>query len=346
MAEIITQDFGLGYTLYTLINSRGVEVDLTDFGARLVNFKVPVAGEVTKRNIVLGYDTAEEYLGERNYYGATIGRVAGRIADASFDIDGVTYHVDVNDPEGYSLHGGSFHEKKFEASLATANQSVTFTYKSSDGEEGFPGELVAKVTYKLTEDNDLVISYEAKTDAPTLYNPTNHTYFNLSGDPTHSVADDMLRMDTPYYAPLNVDGTVAGTKEDVAGTPFDFRIGKRISKAIFDTENDQINLVGGLDHPFFLNQQTLGPQVVLTSEDKQLQLEMTTSEPSVVVFTTNVEERPVMHGRPLVKHGGITLETQVAPSAERHPGFGNIVLNHGETYSSTTVFHINNNKEI
>lgn len=335
--NITEKEFGQGAILYRLENDNGYKIDVTNLGARIVAFYVPTRNGV--KNIVLGFDSAEEYLQKDAYIGATIGRVAGRIKDGNFVIEGKPYHTTQNE-KGNTLHGGpnNFETKLW---LAETNQNlheanVTFTYTSLDDEQGFPGNLDVKVTYTLTNDNVWQVEYEAKSDIATLFNPTNHVYFNLTGDVTQNVGDHTLQLASEKFAVVDADTLATGEVRSVAGTPFDFRRGEKVAQ-VFDTDYEQNTLVGGLDHPFFLEKAE--PQAVLASPTEDIKVELLTDEPSVVIFTAQFDPLPEMHGQKLAYHGGLTLETQVSPGALEH-GFGDIILPAHKTFKSQTSFKV------
>ncbi|OTN86393.1 galactose mutarotase [Enterococcus sp. 7E2_DIV0204] len=341
--NISNQKFGENAILYSLTNDNGLTMKVTNLGARIVELIVPVKGE--QRNIILGFDSAEEYVAKDMYFGATIGRVAGRIKHGSFSIDEHNYQLPISPENGHTLHGGSksFESRIWEAEIAETNEqvSVLFSYLSPDGENGFPGELQARVTYTLTNNNEWILDYYAKTDQPTLYNPTNHVYFNLTGDVTQPVDQHLLFVDADRFAVVADDTTVTGELRSVTGTPFDFRKPQSM-KQVFQTAYEQNRLVGGLDHPFILNQTGFDQaQAMIIAPQKDLTVEMYTDRPAVVIFTAQFGDNgPEVRGQKLVSHGGITLETQVSPGAVEFEGFGDIQLRPENPYQSRTLFKI------
>ncbi|MEI5995320.1 aldose epimerase family protein [Candidatus Enterococcus mansonii] len=341
--KLSKKNFGETAVLYSLTNDADVTMTVTDLGARIVDLIVPVDGK--SRNIVLGFDSAKEYLDKDMYFGATIGRVAGRIKNGSFAIDTQNYQLPVDPKNGHTLHGGldSFEAKMWASETKETDNSlsVIFTYTSPDGENGFPGEVKATVTYTLTNDNEWIIDYYADTDKPTLYNPTNHVYFNLSGDVTQSVDQHELFVDADRIAVVDSDTTVTGELRSVIDTPFDFRNSGKMNQ-VFQTTYEQNQLVNGLDHPFMLNHVGFEkPQAIITAPEKDLSVEMYTDRPAVVIFTAQFgEEGPELRGNKLVNHGGITLETQVSPGAVEFEGFGDIVLYPKTPYQSRTIYKI------
>lgn len=341
--NITTKDFGAGYTIITITNPNGLQLTVSDLGARITSLKVPTTNGL--RELVLGFDTAKEYLEKDVYIGASIGRVAGRIQNGTFQIDRKIYKVQVDETTGNTLHGGTpgFESKKWQYQIIDNDDeaSVIFYTVSPDGENGFPGNLYVEIRYTLTSANVWKVETRATSDKDTLFNPTNHVYFNLTGDVTQPVDEHTLWVDSDRFAPLNRESIPIGEKLPVEGTAFDFRKSVKL-KEIFNSTFDQKELVGGIDHPFFLNRPELSrSSVKLSSPDEVVTIEIATKEPSVVIFTANFgENTPIMHGKQLANHGGITFETQVSPGAEQYPDFGDIVLRTDSTYQTMTEFHI------
>ncbi|WP_271489297.1 aldose epimerase family protein [Enterococcus sp. 5H] len=345
VVKISQRKFGESAILYSLTNDLGTTMNVTDLGARIVDLIVPINGE--QRNIILGFDSAEEYLEKDMYFGATIGRVAGRIKKGLFTIEDQNYSLPVDRENGNILHGGpnSFEAKIWSAKTEESDDkvSVVFSYISPDGENGFPGELEAVVTYSLTNKNEWIIDYQAVADQPTLYNPTNHVYFNLTGDMSQSVGTHELFVDADRFAVVGNDTTTTGELRAVLNTPFDFNQASKLDQ-VFSASYEQNKLVNGLDHPFILNQTGFEtPQAIITAPTKDLSVEMYTDRPAVVIFTAQFGEAgPEVRGQKLVNHGGLTLETQVSPGAVEFEGFGDIVLSPETTFNSRTIFKINN----
>lgn len=344
--KINEQAFGQQAKLIVLENDNGFRLGVTDFGARIVDFWVPTASG--EKNIVLGFDSAEEYQQKDCYIGATIGRVAGRITAGKFEINGVPYQAVTQPNQGNNtLHGGpnSFEEKywSYETATHADRVEVTFSYESPDQENGFPGNLSVVVTYTLTQENEWRVSYQAKTDQATLFNPTNHVYFNLTGDVTTSVADHLLEIAADRFVVVDEQTTATGELRSVTDTPFDFQQEKQVGD-VFTADYPQNRLVDGLDHPFVFREEAETPQVRLSSPTKDVVVEMTTTEPSVVIFTANFgENTPEMRGQKLANHGGITLETQVMPGAVEYEGFCDIILPPEAVFASTTRFKVSTN---
>lgn len=321
---------------FILENKNRMQIHLTDFGARITGFIVPDKKGVFE-NVSLSFKKIEDYKKYDIYFGATIGRVAGRMKNAEFSIDGKTYFLPKND--GFNLlHGGtpSFESRiwKHEIGKEVENQ-IIFTYISPDGENQFPGNLVSKVIYTLDENNTLHIKYEATTDQPTLYNPTNHIYFSLSGDFSRSVEDHILKIDADYFAVLDEENLPTGELRSVKDTPFNLKEGRKLTE-VFSSDYDQIRKRNGFDHPFLLNESHFAE---ISHPESGRKISMHTTAPSVVVYTASHTEGLSINGEIAQSHAGITLETQVLPDAVHHKNFGNIVLYPSETFSSETHYH-------
>lgn len=340
--KLTQSPFGDEALLFTIENNHGVILEVTNFGARIVNLFVPT--DSGRKNIVLGFDTIEDYKKE-TYYGATIGRVAGRIKNGEFSLDGALYKTSINQL-GNTLHGGSpgFDEKFWDYEVNKTDQSVSiiFSTYSPDGENGFPGILEVRVIYTLDNSNTWSVSYHAKSDKDTIFNPTNHVYFNLTGHPSTPIDDHFLQISSEEFAPVNAaDTTVTGEKRRVKGTPYDFQITRKL-KSTFEADYAEVKKVQGIDHPFFLTSLGLDQMAAkLMSPDEKIKVEVYTEEPTIVVYTANhVEDVPLMHGEKLTQHGGITFETQAAPGSIEFEGFGNIILKANEEYTSQTKYKI------
>ncbi|MFS0986580.1 galactose-1-epimerase [Enterococcus durans] len=342
--SITIKDFGQGYHLLVLTNKHGLRLAVTDLGARIVSLKAE------NRELALGFDSAQEYLEKDTYIGASIGRTAGRIEDGHFTLDDRTYQLSVDPATGHSLHGGSpgFETKKWSYQTIEDEQgdTVLFTTESPDGEHGFPGNLRVEVRYTLTQDDIWRVTTRGISDQTTLFNPTNHVYFNLSGDITQPIDQHILWLDSEEYAPLRADSIPLGKKSSVTNTPFDFQEPKQLAN-VFESDFDQKVLFDGIDHPFFLKEQGLDKVVAfLVSPDEKIKVSVATDAPSIVVFTANFgENTPEMRGKNLSDHGGITFETQIAPGAEQFSDFGDIKLPPNTPFETTTEFKIETRKD-
>lgn len=307
---------------YTLTNANGMKVKITNYGGAVMQIMVPDR-EGRVADVVCGYDSLEDYRLGNGYQGALIGRWGNRIGGARFMLDGVEYRVGMNEGKN-SLHGGfhGFNEKLWQAEAV--NGSLVLTTISPDGEEGFPGNLRVQVTYTLTDDNQLMLAYEAETDKKTVINLTNHTYFNLGGYASGDILGHELRLDADSY--LETDGALipTGRLVSVEGTPFDFRTAKPVGRDIA-ADNHDLKIGGGYDHCFnFTDGGTDRP--VLRGElfDPRTGRAMAlwTDQPCVQLYTGNVMNGPrrFKGGYPQQKHHALCLETQAMPDSMNHSG--------------------------
>lgn len=331
---------GKAVRLITLVNKRGAEAHLINQGAKLVALVVP--SRVGYVDVVIGHDSTTDYLtSEEQYFGAVCGRYANRIAKGKFTLDGENYSLAVNNGPN-ALHGGikGFNTVVWDI-VEESEQRVVFAYTSPDGEEGYPGTLDVRVVYTLTDDNELSIDYEAKTDKATILNLTNHAYFNLSGDGDPSVHDHSLEIAADYYLPTDDTAIPYGEAEAVAGTPFDFRTPHPIGERI-DTAIDQLVWARGYDHTFVLNKPLgkLGFAARVRSPKTGITMEVYTDQPGVQLYTGNW-----MSGNMRGKHdhryparAALCLETQHYPDSPNRPDYPSTRLEAGDTFRSTTVF--------
>lgn len=328
--------------LYTLKNSKGMTVKITNYGAKVVSILVPDReGELG--DISLGYKTASDYINGIASLGATMGRYANRIADAEFTIDDSVYHLDKNDGDN-SIHGGfeGFRYQVWDAQPID-DHTLEMSYVSSDGEGGYPGTLEVKVTYTVTEDNELKLQYAAQTDKPTYINLTNHTFFNLAGEGHGDILDHRLYVNAHYFTPVDSEAIPTGELREVAGTPFDFTTATRIGARI-DQENKQLQLVGGYDHNFVLNKDNneLALAARLTEPTSGRIMEVYTTEPGLQVYTANGltgEGNQVgKGGHAYGPRSAVCLETQHFPDSPHHPNFPSTLLKPGGSYQSTTIY--------
>ncbi|MER0123465.1 aldose epimerase family protein [Streptococcus sp. ZJ93] len=316
---------------YRLVNKAGMQVTLTNFGARIVEILLPVEEDGGLRNITLSASSDEEYLAKDAYPGASIVPVAGRISNAQAEIKGKVYTFTANEP-GRTLHSGvnTANEQYWDVELDEAANSVCFSIELADGFNGFPGNVRIKACYCLTEDNALEITYTAQSDKDTIFNPTNHVYFNLTGDVTQDIADHQVRIAAETYAPLGEDNLPLGRLEPVDGTPFDFRKGGTFAQG-FTLEHPQNQLVKGYDHPWVLDQ--VAEPVEVVSPDKRVRLTVATNQPAVVIYTYNFPSEDMA-----AFHGAFSLECQGLPNACNLADFGSILLEKGQHFQHETVY--------
>lgn len=329
--------------LLVLENARGMAVAVSDFGARIVSLFVPDK-HGTPTDVVLGFNTIQEYLkAEEQYHGVTVGRFANRIANGRFTIDGETYYIQPNNGPN-ALHGGAggFHSRLWDRRVAY-RESVDFYYVSADGEEGFPGELATTVKYRLTDDNELVISYRAETDKPTVVNLTNHAYFNLNGEGNGNVLNHLLQVHADNYLPVDKHQIPTGSPMPVAGTPFDFSVAKPIGQDINMPDEQLIGANMGYDHNFVLNHRTFSeklPVAMAYSPQTGIRLEVLTTEPGLQFYTGNflTGTDKGKRGIPYGKHDAFCLETQHFPNSPNRIDFPSTVLMPGGVFQSETVY--------
>lgn len=328
--------------LFSLTNKNGVELTITNYGAKIVSLMVPDRnGKLT--DVVTGHKCIEDYLSsEEPYFGAICGRYGNRIAKGTFSIDGITYDKLAINNGPNSLHGGI---KGFNAMVWDANmkdeQTIELHYISADGEEGFPGELKTTVTYHLTDDNEVVISYQAVTNKPTVLNLTNHSYFNLSGAGDPYIGDHILTINADYYLPTDETAIPYGPKEKVEGTPMDFRTPHEVGKRINDTFQ-QLIYGKGYDHTYVLNKEgnELSFCAHCMSPKTGIAMDVYTTEPGVQLYTGNwmtgnFEGKP---GQRYPERAALCLETQHFPDSPNKPEYPTTVLRPNELFSSNTIY--------
>ena len=334
---------GAAVELFTFRNAAGLEVRAISHGSIIVSLRVPDRrGQLD--DIVLGYDTAAEYVTNKpTYFGAIVGRYANRIANGRFTLDGRTSQLATNDGPNH-LHGG---KKGFDAVLwrgepfqSDRGAGVVFTYTSRDGEEGYPGTLTARVTYTLTDKNELVFDFHATTDAPTIVNLSQHSYFNLAGQGARDVLDHELQLFADRYTPVDETLIPTGELAMVEGTPFDFRQRTRIGARI-DDDHVQLRRGRGYDHNWVLTHSTGGLQpaakVIEPSTGRTMQI--ATTEPGLQFYSGNFLDgaNTGKQGRTYRHRYGFCLETQHFPDSPNKPHFPSTALRPGEEYRSRTV---------
>lgn len=326
--------------LYVLTNKNGMEVCLTNFGARIVSAIVPGKdGEL--RDVVLGFDSIQDYIKYPTDFGASIGRYANRIQDGKITIDGETIQLPRNN-YGHCLHGGmkGWQYKVYDARRVDSS-AVVMTLHSPDGDENFPGNVTAKVTFRLEDDNSIHIGYEAETDRKTIINMTNHSYFNLSGDASRSILDDVLYLNADAFTPVDSTFMTTGEIRPVAGTPMDFTTPKTIA-ADMDMRDEQVKNGNGYDHNWVLNTKGDMNQVAarLTSPVSGITLEVYTDEPGIQVYSGNFLDGSMKGKRGIAyrQRAAVCLETQHYPDSPNKPGWPSVELAPGEKYTSHCIY--------
>jgi aldose 1-epimerase len=325
---------------YTITNANGMELTCIDYGCIITEINVPDS-QGNLENVVLGFDTLQEYIDHSPYFGCVIGRNAGRMKNASFEIDGECYNLSKNDGEN-NLHGGpnGFHNVIWDSTVENKENEVNiiFSYTSPDMEEGFPGNLHVTVIYTFNEDNELLITYKAVSDKKTIVNLTNHSYFNLSGNLKRTILEHELKLKSDAFLELDASLLPTGKVIPVDGTVFDFREGQKIARGI-ESDHPQTEIVGGgFDHPFLLSAQN-HKQISLYDRESGRKLEMETEEPTVVFYTGNMLGNDFsIRGKQTEKHLGLCLETQKPPGDHNFPS---LIVEKDQVYTSMTkyIFH-------
>jgi len=334
---------GRAVNLYTLSARSGFQVSIINYGGIVVSVMVPVAS-ANAVDVVLGYDDLDGYLSDRAHFGAAIGRYGNRIAHAVFTLDGVEYHLAKNNGDN-NLHGGrkGFDKVLWSAADVSANgaDAVELTYLSKDAEEGFPGNLTARVTYTVTAQTELRIDYHAVTDRTTVVNLTNHSYFNLSGEGSGNVLNHEVMIAAERFTPVDSGLIPTGQLQPVEGTPFDFRKPAAIGSRI-DASDEQLKLGAGYDHNFVLDHSdgalTLAARVREPNSGRVM--EVLTTEPGVQFYSGNHLSDSIhgKGGKAYPPRSAFCLETQHFPDSPNQSSFPSTVLKPGEEYKTTTIY--------
>lgn len=325
---------------FTLVNNHGMELTCINYGCIITKMITPDK-DGNYENIVLGYDSLEEYVKGSYFFGTVVGRVAGRIKGGSFDLNGKTYTLAKNENNNH-LHGGDigFDKVIWDASIQENDEevSVQFSYLSPDGEEGYPGNLNIKVTYTLNNQNELTIHYSGISDEKTLLNMTNHSYFNLSGNIKRDILNHSLSIKSDKFLELNDELLPTGNLLEVKGTSFDFTSERFIQTGVESNHPQNLLAGNGYDHPFFLSSNH-DEEIILKDSESSRTLTIETDEPGVVVYSGNqMKAEGEIYGVPSRKYLGICLETQGLPDAIHHPNFPSWDLEKDQEYTSVTKY--------
>ena len=330
--------------LYILKNVQGMEAKITNYGGIVVSLTAQDRNGAFA-DVVLGFNDLESYLTKNDpYLGAIIGRYGNRIAKGRFKLNGVEYKLAVNNGENH-LHGGI---KGFDKVVWTGREmrtpngpAVVLTYLSKDGEEGYPGNLRVRVTYTLTNNNELRIDYSATTDKATVINLTHHSYFNLLGEGNGNILQHRIRINGDRFLPTDAGSIPTGELATVAGTPFDFLKGAAIGARI-DQDHEQLKFGNGYDHTWVINGRpgTLRLAATATEPFNGRVMEVWTTEPGVQFYTGNFLNGSLTgkSGKPYPRRSGFCLETQHYPDSPNQPSFPTTTLRRGATYRSTTLY--------
>jgi len=333
---------GKSTDLFILTNKNQAEAAFTNYGARILSLRVP--DQLSNlRDVVVGFGSVESYQqSSERYFGATIGRYGNRIAKGKFQLDGKEYSIFINNSPN-ALHGG---KKGFQDVVWDAKQlnehTLAFTYLSKDMEEGFPGNLQVKVIYSLSDDNELIINYEASTDKKTIVNLTNHAFFNLNGEGSGNILDHTLQINAEQYTPVDSTLIPLGEIASVAGSPYDFRKSLRIGERINDN-NIQLKYGKGYDHNYVLNPGKNGEMkaaATVRGDKSGIVMEVFTQEPGLQFYSGNF-----MKSKNTFKGGtkddfrtAFCLETQHFPNSPNQPNFPSTILKPGELYKTKTIY--------
>ncbi len=323
------------------LKNETIQVGICNHGARITHFIVSKNNIET--DICLGFNSIEDYTSKENefYYGVTVGRFANRIENAEFQLNDKTYQLEANNG-GNSLHSGShaFHNKVWEIEKSD-ERSVTLKVLSPAGEGGFPGNLSCQVCFTLTDENELIINYSAKTDQDTVVNLTNHSYFNLNGEGKGPILNHSFRINADEFVPIKKNCTPKGDFENVEETPFDFRTAKTISEDI-QQNDEQLEFGNGYDHSFAINRsEILNFAASAKGDESGITLEVYTTQPGMQFYTGNYLSGDIgKSGLPYLPRTAFCFETQHHPDSPNHPNFPTTVLKAGERFKSTTVFKV------
>lgn len=333
---------GRDVLLYSLINKTGVRINIINYGAIVTNiFTADKNGLID--DVVLGYDSLDEYINDNSFIGGVVGRYGNRISKGKFNIGSSEYKLSINDRSNH-LHGGikGFNKIVWESGTAeNENQkSVILKYKSPDGEEGYPGNLDVTVIYSLNDNNEFIINYSAETDKPTIVNLTHHSYFNLSGNSDYNILDHELQINADNFLPVNKEQIPTGIAK-TEGTPMDFRIPKSIGLNI--NENyEQLKIGNGYDHNWILNEygRSLKYAASLYYPVNGRFVEVYTDQPGLQFYSGNSLDGKVKgkKGKMLKFRSGLCLETQLFPDTPNNPSFPSALLNPGEIYRHKTIY--------
>jgi aldose 1-epimerase len=330
---------------FTLTNGHGLRAEIITYGGTMTRLLVPDrAGRF--EDIVLGHRSLDEYRAGSAYFGALIGRVGNRIAAGRFTLDGTAYQLATNDAPGgrpCHLHGGprGFDKVLWQAEPLGAGAALRLRYRSPDGEEGYPGNLDVTVTYRLNDDDELIIEYGAACDRPTPVNLTQHNYYNLRGESAGDILGHLLTLHAGRFTPVDAGLIPTGAFKEVAGTPFDFTRPTRIGDRIEATD-EQLRFGGGYDHNWVIDR--AGPGLAhaasVEAPESGRRMDVWTDAPGIQFYAGNAIPPGSIGktGRPYAPRQGFCLETQNHPDAPNHPDFPPAILRPGADYRTTTVY--------
>lgn len=323
---------------YTFENEAGYQLTIMTYGATVLRYVTPdKAGQFA--NVVLGFDDFASYVGNSPKYGASVGPVAGRIAGATFELGGKTYELEVNNASNCNHSGSTGWDATIFQVEEVDNEGITLYTERTDGTGGFPGNLKVWVSYRLTEKGELEVSYQVQTDQDTLVNPTNHSYFNLSGDFTQTIDDHVFQINSLGVYPIAPDGVPEKTPD--AERDFVKQLYQGVLfKDLFASADPQIQLVSGLDHPFALPEGHENAGFLYHQPSGRF-MTFKTDANCLVSYTANfVDDSVIIAGQPMIQHNGVALEMQYLPDAIHSELKNQVILRAGQIFTSTTVYHV------
>lgn len=327
---------------YALENDNGVVVKITNYGATITSILVPDR-DGNMADVALGFNCVEGYMDavDHPYFGCVVGRYGNRIAKGRFTIDGKEYVLATNDGANH-LHGGiiGFDKVVWNAEVVGKN-AVKFSYMARDGEEGYPGNLDISVVYSLSEGNGIVMHYKARTDKATVVNLTNHTYFNLEGEGSETIAGHEVQINASGFTPVDEGAIPTGELREVEGTPFDFREAKAVGRDI-GADDEQLRFGWGYDHNWVLDRKSdsVEPAATVYEPKSGRVLEVLTEEPAIQFYTGNFLDGGLTgkSGRTYGHRSGLCLETQHSPDSPNRPEWPSCILRPGDEYNTTTIY--------
>ena len=327
---------------YQLCNKNGMTVEVITFGGIITKLTAKDKNG-NYQNVVLGFDNMSQYINNYPYFGAIIGRYGNRIAKGIFSIDKTIYELPINNGTNH-LHGGTIGFDKVIWDFVSTEESdhgatITLYYLSVDMEMGYPGNLKIFVSYTLTNEDELKITYKATTDKKTVINPTHHSYFNLSGEFSNDILDHEVMINADLYLPVDDDMIPTGTLKEVSNTPFDFRIQKSIGKEIFSID-DQLQKGNGYDHCWVINGKGMRIAATVHHQASGRKMEVFTDEPGIQFYTGNYLDviSPLNGSLMYGQRSGFCLETQHFPDSPNHPNFPSVLLDSGQAFTSNTIY--------
>ena len=337
----MVKDFGItkegeSTQLYTLINNQGMEIDVTNYGASLVNVRVPKEDKIY--DVVLGYDNVADYEKAGTYFGATIGRNANRIGNALFKLNGKEYQLEKNENNN-NLHSGyDYYNKRIWKTNEVDEHNISFYIVSEDGDQGFPGEVLIEVMYELTDNNELIIHYYCKAKDDTIVNLTNHSYFNLNGHNTGTILNHKMWIDSDSYTPTDKYLIPIGEIISVENTPMDFRKEKIVGKDI-NKDYEALKIATGYDHNYVLKGEGYRKVATLVGDVSDILMEIYTDTPGMQVYSGNfIDNEPGKDSSVYQRQSGICFETQYFPNAINQEGFKSPIVKKDEIMTSVTAY--------